>query len=630
MEKNLLNEIAAIKERNRIYEEILNKVLEGILIIDPEEIVVWFNDMVERIDGVKLVDAIGRKSSEAWDRFFFPNFMSYTIRTGDQTEEQLHTYTNKETGEKRALFCQAFPFYSNDQLRYIYSLGWDMDFSEKRLNKISEYRRRILNDNARIINNTVYTLYDVIGSSPVMREIVKQARQLATNMTPVMLCGETGTGKEVFAQGIHNASPQNKGKFVAINCAAIPDTLIETILFGSSKGAFTGAVDKQGLLEEAHDGTLFLDELNSMPLVLQGKFLRVFQEKQARRLGGSKPYPVNCRVISATNRDPRELVRDGTLRSDLFFRLAVLTLDLPPLAERGDDIVELTHFLIEKYNREYNLTVRAINDGVISLFRRYRWPGNVRELDNVIEYAMNFIPFGREELMMSDLPKYLRTHVPARPAPPAPPEEDNVATLEDILRAAEEKAVAGALTRSGWNITHAAKELGIHREAIYYRIKKFGLKKECLLPKSPPVSEIIHEIGPSHEPDSRMQNTDKFTELNSDSGTGFFEDNVLTSGIPFNGAAAKEEPGCSEASGEACSGGASGEVVQEVKLDEVKLRALLDYCSEPKTRKELQKFCCIRSEDYFRNKILKPLLQQRLLKRTIPNKPNSPKQKYVK
>lgn len=476
MAKNLEKENKALKERVHLYEEIMDKVLQGIYICDKCENVVWFNDVVQINDGVLREDGIGKNQNEAWNNLeLSPGPTDYTLKTGEQSGEELVTYMDKETKKAFSVFNQSFPFYADGDLKYVYSIAYYIGYSEKQLNKINEYKQKYLAKNVRVINNTTYSLYDVIGKSEIMREMVKRARKLAVNKAPVMLCGPTGTGKEIFAQGIHNASMQSKGKFVAINCAAIPENLLESILFGSVKGAFTGALDKEGLLEEASDGTLFLDELNSMPLSLQGKLLRVFQENRACRIGSNQAYEVNCRLISATNQNPRQLVQEGVLRSDLYFRLAVLTLDLPPLCARENDVLDLADHLIAKYNKEYNLNIREIAPEVLTLFLRYDWPGNVRELDNVIEYIMNFASFNQSRVRYQDLPAYLKEFNES------PAKRDhlhllkNEKTLREILDLTEREVISGVLRETDWNISKAARILGIHREALYYRIKKFAL-----------------------------------------------------------------------------------------------------------------------------------------------------------
>ncbi|WP_276538485.1 sigma-54 interaction domain-containing protein [Dehalobacterium formicoaceticum] len=460
-----------------MYEAILDMVLQGIYVVDPEENIVWLNNIVEEMDGVKREEIIGKKDSEAWKNLDLKvNATQYTIDTGKQSEEQIAIYNNKD-GYRTAMFMQSYPFYYEHKLEYVYSLAHFIDYSEKQLIKISEYKQKTTNINVKLSNNTSFTLYDVVGNSKKMRALVQLSRKAALSKSPILLYGKTGTGKEIIAQGIHNASLFNNGRFVAINCASIPENLLETILFGSVKGAFTGAVDKPGLFEEAQNGTLFLDELNSLPLSIQGKLLRVLQEKRANRVGSNHDYPIKCRVISATNQDPRQLVRNGKLRQDLFFRLAVVTLEIPSLAERKDDIPELVKHFIDKFNAEYQLHIKTIDDEILDVFNRYSWPGNVRELENVIEYMVNFTDSPNGKLSFNELPLYLK-EISYNQEENTIKDLKSEGSLHEMLEEFEKNVLERTLAETKWNVSQAARNLGIHREALHYRIRKFGLRKK--------------------------------------------------------------------------------------------------------------------------------------------------------
>ncbi len=266
------------------------------------------------------------------------------------------------------------------------------------------------------------------------------------------------------------------GKFIGINCAAIPENLLETLMFGSVKGAFTGAVDKKGYLEEAAGGTLFLDEINSMPLFIQSKLLRVLQERQFTRLGSSKPMEVTCRLISATNQNPWQLVEENILRQDLYFRLSVVTLNIPPLKARKGDIPYLTSHFLQRINNEYHLNIEGIDKECKKVFNHYDWPGNVRELEHVIEYMMNVTTETRF-LGYRDLPPYLLTSM----------EKDNGLlnarlssghSLSEIMEDYERKVLLEALRINGENVSQTARALGIRRETLYYRLNKLGIGRK--------------------------------------------------------------------------------------------------------------------------------------------------------
>jgi arginine utilization regulatory protein len=311
-----------------------------------------------------------------------------------------------------------------------------------------------------------------------------------------MIQGETGTGKELFAQSIHNFSPRQKEKYVAVNCAAIPQYLMEGMLFGTTRGAFTGALDKPGLFETAHKGTLFLDELLAMPMELQAKLLRAIQEKQVRRLGSVKEIPVDVKIISSVSRDPRMAIRENHLRTDLYYRLGVVMVKLPPLRDRLDSIGELTAHFIEKYNQRLGTHVQGISREVLELFQGYQWPGNIRELEHLIEGAMNLA--GQEKILGMDpfTPGLDALEPMAPPAPRNPPEDQQprdkkglsepvISQISDLpdpsrplaqIQADQERtAVTNALAASRGNVTQAARHLGISRQLLHYKIKKYQL-----------------------------------------------------------------------------------------------------------------------------------------------------------
>jgi len=293
--------------------------------------------------------------------------------------------------------------------------------------------------------------------------------------------GETGTGKELFAQSIHNKSQRAGKPFISQNCAAIPETLMESLLFGTNKGAFTGAIDKPGLFEEAHGGTLLLDEINSLSPALQAKLLRAIQDKTIRRIGGSQEKEVDVRIIATINEDPIEAITHNRLRKDLYYRLSVVTLFLPPLRQRKEDILPLLHSFIEKYNMQFGLRVQGVDDSVINFFYKHDWPGNIRELEHIIEGAMNLI---------EDEDVITTSHIPARfyeltknESPIQPPlarwETDKLdhtsKTLKNTIKEMEREYIIQILKEHNGNISQAAKYLGLSRQNLQYRLKKYGL-----------------------------------------------------------------------------------------------------------------------------------------------------------
>jgi len=312
-----------------------------------------------------------------------------------------------------------------------------------------------------------YRFAGIIGLGPNIRELLDMAGRTAASDASVLITGETGTGKGLLAKGIHFNSSRAKGPFVAVNCAAIPGNLIESELFGHMKGSFTGAVrDKEGKFELADGGTLFLDEIGELRIELQSKILRALQEREVDRVGGDRPVPVDARVIAATNRDIEREVKTGAFREDLYYRLSVVTLHMPPLRERRDDIPMLANHFMKKFDKNAEATIEA---GALAALRSFGWPGNVRELENVIERAL-VLKRGKA-ITLADLPDKLKKERQGV--------EDIILNLPDeglALEDLEKNLIIRALEKHGGNQTKAAEYLRITRPTLIYRMEKFGLK----------------------------------------------------------------------------------------------------------------------------------------------------------
>ena len=339
-------------------------------------------------------------------------------------------------------------------------------------NESSAKKHKKLMDEVKKFQYARYNFSDIIGDSEAMQQAVSQAERIAMSGSTVLISGETGTGKELFAQSIHNASERQNKPFVAINCGAIPSALIESNLFGYVEGAFTGAKKggSPGAFEQADGGTIFLDEISEMEISLQTKLLRVLQEREVTRIGGAKPVRINVRVIASTNKDLEEMIREHKFRSDLYFRLNVVQIKVPPLRERIEDIPALVYHFIRKYDVLLGKNVTAVSDEVLEILKTHGWPGNVRELQNYIEHALNMVQYDESKILPHHLPSHIR-------------QEQNQLnreetgrligrlTLEQILLQTEKVAIEEALIAAKYKKKQAAVLLGVSTTTLWRRMQ---------------------------------------------------------------------------------------------------------------------------------------------------------------
>ena len=319
----------------------------------------------------------------------------------------------------------------------------------------------------------LYTLDHIITQDTAMLALKERIRNVAPLDSSVLIYGGTGTGKELVAESLHSEGKRSGKPFVSQNCAAIPSNLLESLFFGTEKGSYTGALTRKGLLEEADGGTLFLDEINSMEIGLQAKLLKVLEEKKVRRLGGSRDIPFDVRIVAAVNEDPAKLIREHRLREDLYYRLGVVRITLPPLRKRKGDIALLTRHFIERYNQKMKRDIRGISEQALRRLEQYRWPGNVRELQNVVEGA--YVSARSEMLMVDHMTDILDQGLMELDQEPAGGDaiEDGF-SLPQALEQYERELVRRAMAQSS-SISQAARLLGVSRQNLKYRLQKFNL-----------------------------------------------------------------------------------------------------------------------------------------------------------
>ncbi|MCO1604365.1 sigma-54 interaction domain-containing protein [Desulfosporosinus nitroreducens] len=478
--EELQKENENLKKENELLRTVIDSVHESVYVVNEIDEIILYNTESEKMEGLDRKDILGKKEEDVFAQpyYFSEEVTKKILKTGKPLIEQPYWY-NLNCGRKTNMIFSAYPFYYKGQIIAVYVIFRNMNQMSDFIAITLEMHKKFIKQETNHHDGAMFLLDDIIGITSKMKKITTEARRIAFRKSPVLIVGETGTGKELFAQGIHNASLYSKGPFIPVNCAAIPDTLLESLLFGTVKGAFTGAIDTPGLFEQAEDGTIFLDEINSMSFSLQAKLLRVLQDKSVRRLGSKVQIPLNCRVISATNMDPIEAVKKQVIRSDLYFRLATITLNIPPLRERKEDIEVLARHFIRKCNTEFGLFINDISEELINFFERYDWPGNVRELENFIEGAMNFVLNKDKILKLHHLPEYFGERLFLLKDTQNHKDSQSTVidnrTLQSALLETEKSIIESTLMRNKGNISRSAQVLGISRQNLHYKLKALGI-----------------------------------------------------------------------------------------------------------------------------------------------------------
>ena len=444
-----------------LLEVVLSHSNEGIHMVDTAGITRYYNRAAATMDGLEPEEVLGKHVLEV-----FPSLDKGTstllkvARTGKPIVDQQQVYTNFR-GVEISSVNTTLPIFGQDgRLLGAVEVAQDISGTRKLAEQIIDLRRRLHSEDpaTKGEQGARYHFSDIIGESRTLREVLTRGALAAHTESPVMVIGETGTGKELLVQSIHNASMRSHRPFIAQNCAALPESLLDAILFGSVKGSFTGAQDRPGLFELANGGTLFLDELNAMPFQLQAKLLRVLETGELRRLGDVRSRKVDVRIIVAMSADPRQ-----SLRPDLFYRLNVVALELPPLRQRKEDIPLLCRHFIKRFNSRLGTRVQGVTPEAAKMLAAWQWPGNIRELSNCIESCLNFRSEGYIE--PKDLPEHF--HRPAEKL------------LRPELERLEKNMIFQAMNRTGGNISKAAEILGIPRQTLQRKLGKYKWHDIC-------------------------------------------------------------------------------------------------------------------------------------------------------
>ncbi|MGG1398449.1 sigma 54-interacting transcriptional regulator [Bacillus salipaludis] len=466
----------------RVYclEKIIECLNEGVMMSDRDGKIVLYNNAQEKLEGLDSREILGKHLWEAYN--YNPQYSEHkhTFKTGKPIFSRYRAHSTVN-GVPKYVNYSTYPIQQDGETVAVFSISTNESHLKNQLHQTIEMRRQIVNSDANDRpnkNGTTFSFNDIKGKSMALKNLIQEAENIAVHNTDVLIVGETGTGKELFAQSLHNHSPRAESPFVAINCAAIPETLLESTLFGTVKGAFTGATNQIGLFEYAKNGTLFLDEINSMPMPLQSKLIRVLQERLVRKVGSNEVTPVECTVISASNEDPEKLIDDGRMRLDLFYRLAHTSLYITPLRERTEDIHFFIQFFIEKYKRKFNKEVPHLSNALLSMLLQYHWPGNTREMEHLIENLIIRANENDEEIGSEHLPAYMKKKLFTAPSIKVEKQKElKKNPFKSIFSNSQEHYIQKTLDEMDWNISKAAKTLGITRQSLQYHIKKHGLVK---------------------------------------------------------------------------------------------------------------------------------------------------------
>jgi len=461
-----------VREYEHIMQKVLQLVDEGVQVIDHEGNTIIYNDAMARLEKMERKGVLKRPFTEVFDKINEDeSTLLQALHHKKVTLNKQQTYLNRD-GKVINTVNSTIPVCDGENVVAAIEVSKDITDIRKMSNKILDLHKEAMEpEKTKAHRIRKYNFDNLIGQNKKFLETVSIARKAARSSASVFLYGETGTGKELIAQSIHFDSDRKDKPFLAQNCAALPESLLEGILFGTAKGGFTGAIDREGLFEQADGGTLLLDEISSMPYELQGKLLRVLQEDYVRRVGGTKDIPIDARIIATINERAEDLIQRGKLRKDLYYRLNIITIELPPLRERKDDILLLTDKFIEKHNKRYGKNILGLTEGAKEKLLHYDYPGNVRELENIIMAAVSM---AEEENVLTE------NHILISHEYSVFQQENidfSLVGMDGYLEKIEKRLIELALAKYSNNISKSAEYLQIKRQTLQHKMKKYKIEK---------------------------------------------------------------------------------------------------------------------------------------------------------
>lgn len=460
------------KDYRQVLQELGNIMDEAVHIVDATGKTILYNEKMAGLEMTNREDILGKPFREVFSSIPPQESTLYrALKENQATINKQQTYRNRY-GKEITTVNSTIPVEEDGQVIAAIEVSRDITEIKSLSNTILDLQKETLPvQKPKKPQIKRYQFDDIIGENKTFKEVVTLGKKAARTDASVFIYGETGTGKELFAQSIHFAGARRDNPFLAQNCAALPESLLEGILFGTEKGGFTGAVDRPGLFEQASGGTLLLDEISAMPYELQSKLLRVLQEDYIRRVGGSRDIPVDVRIIATVNEPPLKLIEKGLLRKDLYYRLNVVNITIPPLRERLDDIPLLCDAFLEKHNKKYGKEVWMLSEGALKILKNYTYPGNVRELENII---MSAVSLADREHVLTEKQLHL-PDVELEKKGSAVGYDPSAQSLDEYLRICEEQILRRCMAENEGNISAAARQLGIKRQTLQHKLKKYKI-----------------------------------------------------------------------------------------------------------------------------------------------------------